>query len=49
MLDIILIYKFSLWETSREAITWKPRQGWWSYTETDKETECVVVDWIHIG
>jgi hypothetical protein len=45
MLDIILIYKFNLGKTSREVITWKPRQGCWSYIETDlKEIECEVVD-----
>ena len=49
-LDIILIYRFYLGKTARMVITWRPRQGWWNYIETDlQETECKHVDWIHVG
>lgn len=49
-LDIILMYRFYLGKTSREVITWRPKQGWWNYIETDlKEIECERVDWIHVG
>ena len=41
MLEIILVYKFYLGKTSREVITWRPRQGWQNYIVTDlTETEC---------
>jgi hypothetical protein len=50
MLEIIFVYKFYLGKTSKEVITWWPRQGWWNYIETDpKETESEGDDRIHIG
>jgi len=50
MLEIIIVYKFCIRKTSREVITWRPRQGWWNYIETDPtETECEGDDRICIS